>query len=132
MITKQYVLPWLVQFQANKIQGLFNWTFQGQITEFSRTKINAINRHSLTPFWLAKTLNGVDYDFYSFNHVWSHYFILISVLCKMATVTRYDLQLHLKSKITLFMHRNVLQILDRGWATFFSAKSYSFTENHVV
>ena len=42
-------------------------TFHGQ-SQFSMTNIYSINQHSLTPFWtctlLAKTLNGVIYDFY--------------------------------------------------------------------
>ena len=42
-------------------------TFHGQ-SQFSMTNIYSINQHSLTPFWtctlLAKTFNGVIYDFY--------------------------------------------------------------------
>ena len=126
-------LAWFVKLQTKKNSRTFQGHFKHK-SQFSRTKINSINRHSLTPFWLAKTFNGVNYDFYFFSHGWSHYFILLPLtpLCKMATVTGYDLQLHLKNKIS-FMHKKKLypgfyvtrefyRFLDRGWAKFSSAK----------
>ena len=76
-------------------------TFQGFFKDklqFSRTKdlfhkLEVCNL--LLSTLLAKTLNGVIYDFYFFSHGWSHYFILLSekTLCKM---TAYDLQMNLR------------------------------------
>ena len=75
-------------------------TFQGFFKDklqFSRTK-DLFNKlevfNLLLSTLLAKTLNGVIYDFYFFSHGWSHYFMLLSktTLCKM---TGYDSQLHL-------------------------------------
>ena len=72
---------------------------------------------------LAKTLNGAIYDFYLFSHGWSHFLKLLSIttLCKMAPVTGYNLQGHLRYRNsiwnkgneknkTLFMHKSVFTL----------------------
>ena len=87
--------PWFVQLQRNKIQGRFKDKLQ-----FSRSKMYSINCHSLTPFW---TRYWLKHSMESFTIVTSsamvdhlsQYVVLLSVttlLCKMSTVTGYDLQ----------------------------------------
>ena len=87
--------PWFVQLQRNKIQGLFKEKLQ-----FSRSKIYSINWHSLTPFWTRYWLKHSMESFTIFtssamvDHL-SHYVVILSattLLCKMSTVTGYDLQ----------------------------------------
>ena len=91
-ITGTVLSPWFVQLQRNKIQGLFMDKLQ-----FSRSKMFSINWHSLTPFW-TRYCRGLKHSMESssamVDHL-SHYVVLLSVttlLCKMSTVTGYDLQ----------------------------------------
>ena len=58
-------------FRPTKFKDFSTGHFKGK-SQFSRTKINSINRHSLTLFQLAKTLNGDDYDFYFFSYTFDH------------------------------------------------------------
>ena len=91
-------IPWFVQLQRNKIQGLFDDKLQ-----FSRSSIYSINWNSLTSFWTPYWLKHLMESFTIFTSnsamvvIISNitYVVLLSattLLCKMTAVTGYDLQ----------------------------------------
>ena len=118
-------------------------TFQGQILQFSRTTICSINMHSLSPIWTPYWLK------YLMEPWWWHFLILISIttLCKMAPVTGYNLQLHLRYRNSIWnkekeikqcscrkmflCYSRVLQVISPRMSQIFLGEKYNFTETGV-